>query len=73
MFAHNNEDTEFKATSNQAEKVNMDILHFRQKAKSFPQNLGKRAGKFFYFKGVLAFFIWKNGQRKMMLTLLVKK
>lgn len=35
--------------------------------------LGKQAGKVFYFKGMLCFFLWKDGQSKMMLTLLVKK
>lgn len=39
----------------------------------FPKSREKLAGKFFYFKGVLGFFIWRNGQSKMMLTLLVKK
>lgn len=39
----------------------------------FPKSREKLARKFFYFNGVLGFFIWRNGKSKMMLTLLVKR
>lgn len=61
MFAH--EDLDFKPISNWAEKVNLDSLRYRQKFKL----IGKTGWEVHLFKDVLGFFIWRNGQSKMML------